>query len=139
MLAYEDAKAAADGAAAQRWVPQAGRGGCQAGAECSVCDAMQCDAAVCAGPGGLAVLGRAAVAAGTAWLWEPETNAFIPAPNERRRAEGEEGPGETGEEEEEEQEFSPEKGNVAFASAYDGWAFRTSQFAELYAGGWVRD
>ena len=44
--------------------------------------------------------------------------------------EGEEGP----EEEEEEQEFSPEKGNVAFASAYDGWAFRLCQFAEMYAG-----
>lgn len=30
-------------------------------------------------------------------------------------------------------EFSPEKGNVAFASAHDGWAFRVSQFADLYA------
>ena len=36
-------------------------------------------------------------------------------------------------EEEEELELSPEKGNVAFASAHDGWAFRTSQFADLYA------
>ena len=36
-------------------------------------------------------------------------------------------------EEEEELELSPEKGNVAFASAHDGWAFRTGQFAELYA------
>ena len=35
--------------------------------------------------------------------------------------------------EDEELELSPEKGNVAFASAHDGWAFRTSQFAELYA------
>ncbi|GAB4820198.1 hypothetical protein N2152v2_007244 [Parachlorella kessleri] len=48
---------------------------------------------------------------------------------------GEEAETEEGEEEEEEeeQEFSPEKGNVAFASAYDGWAFRISQFAEMYA------
>eukprot|EP00276_Gloeochaete_wittrockiana_P002030 CAMPEP_0184671024 /NCGR_PEP_ID=MMETSP0308-20130426/85023_1 /TAXON_ID=38269 /ORGANISM="Gloeochaete witrockiana, Strain SAG 46.84" /LENGTH=409 /DNA_ID=CAMNT_0027118023 /DNA_START=72 /DNA_END=1298 /DNA_ORIENTATION=- len=30
-------------------------------------------------------------------------------------------------------EFSPVKGNVVFSSAYDGWAFRTSQFAEIYA------
>lgn len=29
--------------------------------------------------------------------------------------------------------FSPAKGNVAFASAHDGWAFRLSQFAEMYA------
>lgn len=42
--------------------------------------------------------------------------------------------GETAEDEEEEElELSPEKGNVAFASAHDGWAFRTGQFAELYA------
>ncbi|KAL4448964.1 hypothetical protein ABPG77_007681 [Micractinium sp. CCAP 211/92] len=37
------------------------------------------------------------------------------------------------EEEEEEQAFSPERGNVAFGSAYDGWAFRIDQFAEMYA------
>ena len=35
--------------------------------------------------------------------------------------------------EDEELELSPEKGNVAFASAADGWAFRTGQFAALYA------
>ena len=29
--------------------------------------------------------------------------------------------------------FAPEKGNVAFASAADGWAFRVGQFAALYA------
>jgi translation elongation factor EF-G len=38
------------------------------------------------------------------------------------------------EEEEEEQAFSPERGNVAFGSAHDGWAFRIDQFAEMYAG-----
>lgn len=37
------------------------------------------------------------------------------------------------EEEEEEAAFSPEKGNIVFASAYDGWGFRTSQFAAIYA------
>ena len=31
--------------------------------------------------------------------------------------------------------FSPERGNVVFGSAYDGWAFRIDQFAEMYAGG----
>lgn len=40
-------------------------------------------------------------------------------------------------EEEEEEDikdhFNPESGNVAFASAYDGWAFRPMQFAELHA------
>ncbi|TIC49620.1 translation elongation factor 2 [Wallemia mellicola] len=30
--------------------------------------------------------------------------------------------------------FSPEKGNVLFASAADGWAFRVSKFAQIYAG-----
>lgn len=35
-------------------------------------------------------------------------------------------------EEDEDTEFSPEKGNVAFASAHDGWAFRVGQFADLY-------
>lgn len=29
--------------------------------------------------------------------------------------------------------FTPESGNVAFASAYDGWAFRAHQFAGLHA------
>jgi ribosome assembly protein 1 len=37
------------------------------------------------------------------------------------------------EEEEEGFSFSPEKGNVAFASAVDGWAFRTEAFAHIYA------
>jgi ribosome assembly protein 1 len=35
--------------------------------------------------------------------------------------------------EDDEYYFSPEKGNVIFASAIDGWAFRTNQFARLYA------
>jgi ribosome assembly protein 1 len=30
-------------------------------------------------------------------------------------------------------DLSPEKGNVAFASAHDGWAFRIDQFANMYA------
>lgn len=34
---------------------------------------------------------------------------------------------------EEEMDFSPEKGNVAFASAHDGWAFRVDQFAKMHA------
>lgn len=29
--------------------------------------------------------------------------------------------------------FAPEKGNVVFASAIDGWGFRVSKFAQLYA------
>uniref|UniRef100_A0A3P9J9W7 Elongation factor-like 1 n=1 Tax=Oryzias latipes TaxID=8090 RepID=A0A3P9J9W7_ORYLA len=29
--------------------------------------------------------------------------------------------------------FSPEQGNVVFASAVDGWGFRTQQFADLYS------
>lgn len=37
------------------------------------------------------------------------------------------------EEEDEEDAFAPERGNVAFASAGDGWAFRIDQFADLYA------
>lgn len=30
--------------------------------------------------------------------------------------------------------FSPEQGNVVFASAIDGWGFRISHFAKIYAG-----
>eukprot|EP00833_Pecoramyces_ruminatium_P016129 jgi/Orpsp1_1/1190161/evm.model.d7180000077100.1 len=37
------------------------------------------------------------------------------------------------EEKEKEIFFSPEKGNVIFASAIDGWAFRTDSFAKIYA------
>ena len=33
----------------------------------------------------------------------------------------------------EEDYFCPDKGNVAFGSAHDGWAFTVQQFAELYA------
>ncbi|KAJ3345245.1 Cytoplasmic GTPase/eEF2-like protein (ribosomal biogenesis) [Kappamyces sp. JEL0680] len=40
---------------------------------------------------------------------------------------------EEGDKEREEYYFAPEKGNVIFASAIDGWAFRTSDFARLYA------
>lgn len=29
--------------------------------------------------------------------------------------------------------FAPDKGNVIFASAIDGWAFRLGRFAQLYA------
>ncbi|KAG2383083.1 hypothetical protein C9374_004420 [Naegleria lovaniensis] len=29
--------------------------------------------------------------------------------------------------------FSPQKGNVLFASAYDGWGFRINEFADLFA------
>ncbi|KAK9824164.1 hypothetical protein WJX72_008216 [[Myrmecia] bisecta] len=37
------------------------------------------------------------------------------------------------EDEDEENAFSPEKGNVAFVSAHDGWGFKTGQFAAMYA------
>lgn len=64
----------------------------------------------------------------------------LPPSAARRLAEGggggdEEAPLGEGDEEEEEQAFAPERGNVAFGSAYDGWAFRINQFAEMYAGG----
>ena len=37
------------------------------------------------------------------------------------------------ERDDEELYFSPEKGNVLFSSAADGWAFRVSKFAQIYA------
>jgi ribosome assembly protein 1 len=37
------------------------------------------------------------------------------------------------EKEDEDLYFAPERGNVIFASAIDGWAFRLGQFARLYA------
>lgn len=36
-------------------------------------------------------------------------------------------------EQEEEDVFQPSKGNVAFGSASDGWAFRLDQFADMYS------
>lgn len=33
----------------------------------------------------------------------------------------------------EEDVFQPSKGNVAFGSASDGWAFRLDQFADMYS------
>jgi len=48
-------------------------------------------------------------------------------------AAGEEEPPAAEEEAEEEDVFSCAKGNVAFASAADGWAFRTDTFARIYA------
>ena len=35
--------------------------------------------------------------------------------------------------EDEEDYFQPALGNVMFASAHDGWGFRTQQFADVYA------
>ena len=49
------------------------------------------------------------------------------------REEATEEVGTEGEADDNEDYFSPEKGNIAFASAHDGWAFRTSQFAAMYA------
>lgn len=37
------------------------------------------------------------------------------------------------EEEDEADVFQPQLGNVIFASAHDGWAFRPAQFAAMYA------
>jgi ribosome assembly protein 1 len=41
--------------------------------------------------------------------------------------------GEYEEKEDEDLYFAPERGNVLFASAIDGWAFRLGKFARLYA------
>lgn len=41
--------------------------------------------------------------------------------------------GEFEEQEDEDLYFAPERGNVVFASAIDGWAFRLGKFAQLYA------
>ncbi|BFZ64319.1 Cytoplasmic GTPase/eEF2-like protein (ribosomal bioproteinsis) [Saitoella coloradoensis] len=52
---------------------------------------------------------------------------------ERRKAAGELTEEEFEEKDDEDIYFEPSKGNVIFASAIDGWAFRLSQFAQLYA------
>jgi ribosome assembly protein 1 len=41
--------------------------------------------------------------------------------------------GEFEEKEDEDLYFAPERGNVIFASAINGWAFRLGRFAQLYA------
>jgi ribosome assembly protein 1 len=46
---------------------------------------------------------------------------------------GAEDDGEFEEKEDEDLYFAPEKGNVIFASAINGWAFRLGKFAQLYA------
>lgn len=46
---------------------------------------------------------------------------------------GEDADQELDDEPDEEDVFAPERGNVAFGSAGDGWAFRIEQFADLYA------
>jgi ribosome assembly protein 1 len=46
---------------------------------------------------------------------------------------GVDGQGEYEEKEDEDLYFAPERGNVLFASAIDGWAFRLGKFARLYA------
>jgi hypothetical protein len=38
-----------------------------------------------------------------------------------------------GADQDEEDVFQPSKGNVAFGSASDGWAFRLDQFADMYS------
>jgi len=43
------------------------------------------------------------------------------------------GHGEYQERDDEDLYFAPEKGNVVFASAIDGWGFRIGKFAQLYA------
>ena len=43
------------------------------------------------------------------------------------------GHGEYQERDDEDLYFAPEKGNVIFASAIDGWGFRIGKFAQLYA------
>ncbi|CAI5532671.1 unnamed protein product [Closterium sp. Naga37s-1] len=57
------------------------------------------------------------------------------ADGEGGAGEGEGGGAGEGEEEEEDEEdvFSPDKGNVALASAVDGWALRVNDFAAMYA------
>jgi ribosome assembly protein 1 len=45
----------------------------------------------------------------------------------REQQEGDEEPAER------DMDLSPEKSNVTFASAQDGWAFRVDQFADMYA------
>lgn len=47
--------------------------------------------------------------------------------------EGNDNDGEYEEKEDEDIYFAPERGNVLFASAIDGWAFRLGKFARLYA------
>jgi ribosome assembly protein 1 len=46
---------------------------------------------------------------------------------------GNDNDGEYEEKEDEDIYFAPERGNVLFASAIDGWAFRLGKFARLYA------
>jgi ribosome assembly protein 1 len=63
-------------------------------------------------------------------LAHEESKAAVPADGTQAEAAVDEV-----EEEEDAPVFSPELGNVAFGSAFDGWAFRLSQFAEIYSGG----
>lgn len=61
---------------------------------------------------------------------EAQADADQQAPQGEAEAEGD---GEFEEKEDEDIYFAPERGNVLFASAIDGWAFRLGKFARLYA------
>ena len=64
--------------------------------------------------------------------WLSEADAFIEY-SECVEARGEKAAEAEGRAEAEEDYFNPVKGNVAFGSAYDGWAFTIQQFAAFYA------
>lgn len=68
------------------------------------------------------------------WREERERRLAKRAEDEDEGAETAEGQeGEYEEKEDEDLYFAPDRGNVLFASAIDGWAFRLGRFARLYA------
>lgn len=60
---------------------------------------------------------------------EKESSTDLPSSDTQEQS----GEGEYEEKEDEDIYFAPERGNVLFASAIDGWAFRLGKFARLYA------
>ena len=63
-----------------------------------------------------------------------EADSVLAYEDAKAAAGGHEAREESEEEEEGQDVFAPERGNVAFGSAHDGWAFHIPQFAKLYAG-----
>lgn len=63
-----------------------------------------------------------------------EADSVLAYEDAKAAAGGHEAREESEEEEDGKDVFAPERGNVAFGSAHDGWAFHIPQFAQLYAG-----
>jgi len=65
--------------------------------------------------------------------WREERERHIVAKDGSVASESADGPQEFQEKDDQNIYFSPDRGNVVFTSALDGWGFRVGKFAQLYS------